>query len=234
MHPTLRLFVLPLGALLLLAADSTWQQKPLAQWDEEDAKQVLADSPWVKYVAPEQVRDMSPGERRDGGDWDADIGRGVGIAGTGVLGPRRMADAIARAHEKPELPPVVVRWESALPVRVSEKKIGQTDAPPLDSDGYAIAIYNIPTPERWNLASELKGVSWLKRNNKKDAKPSRVQIIRHDDDSATILYLFPRSVEISRKDGTIEFVAQIGRLFVREYFDTRAMQLGREPQLLMP
>ena len=75
----------------LLAADSSWKDEPIQKWDQEDAKQVLADSPWVQYSIPEQVRDMSPGERRDGGDWDANIGRGVGLAGTGILGPRRAA-----------------------------------------------------------------------------------------------------------------------------------------------
>ena len=36
----------------LLAADASWKTKPLAQWSEEDAKQVLANSPWVKRVIP--------------------------------------------------------------------------------------------------------------------------------------------------------------------------------------
>jgi hypothetical protein len=225
------------GAVLLIAADSadsSWKNKPIQKWGEEEAKQVLSDSPWVKYASPEEVRDMSPAERRDSGDWDANIGKGVGLAGTGILGPRRAAAAIAAAHEHPQLPPLVIRWESALPVRVAEQKTADTDVPPLDSDGYAIAIYNVDLPEHWNLARELKGISSLKRNNKKDAKPSRVEILHRDDETSTLVYLFPRSVEITRNDGIIEFVAQIGRMFVRVYFNTQEMRLQGEPQLLMP
>jgi hypothetical protein len=106
--------------------------------------------------------------------------------------------------------------------------------PPLDSDGYAITIYNVDLQEHWNMARELKGIASLKRNNKKDAKPSRVEILHRDDETSTLVYLFPRSVEITRNDGIIEFVAQIGRMFVRVYFNTQEMRLQGEPQLLMP
>jgi hypothetical protein len=68
------------------------------------------------------------------------------------------------------------------------------------------------TPKRWNLANELKGIAYLKRDTKKDLKPSHVEILRNDDGTATIVYLFPRSVEITKKNGRLEFVAQIGRV----------------------
>ena len=58
-------------------------------------------------------------------------------------------------------------------------------------------------------------------------KPLRVEILRNndDDETATIVYLFPRSVEIGKKDGGIEFAAQVGRLWVSQYFYTGEMQL---------
>ena len=226
--------LLPFAAVLLLAADPSWKEKPLRDWNEDDAKQLLAESPWVKYATPGQVRDLSPFERRDGGDFDADVGPGIGLAGTGLLGSRKMADAIKRAHEKPALPPVMIRWESALPVRVAEQKAAEAGFPGLEGDDYAIAVYNIPTPDQWNIARELKGISFLRRNNKKDLKPTRVRILRQDDGTATLVYQFPRSVEITRKDGTILFVAQVGRLVLSQYFLVGDMQLRGEPQLLMP
>jgi hypothetical protein len=234
----LTLCFLPLAAVLLAAtADSAWRDKPVSQWDANDAKQVLTASPWVKYATTQWLRDMSPGERREGGDWDEATGRGVGIAGTGVLGPTRAAEAVKYAHMKPMPPTVMIRWESALPIRAAEKKAGDTGAPALNTDDYAIVIYNIPTPKRWNLAHELRGIAALKRDKKKDIRPSRVEILRHDDeddDTATLVYLFPRSVEITKRDGRLEFDAQVGRLFVSQYFNTAEMQLGGEPQLLMP
>ena len=34
------------------------EDKPFSQWNTEDAKQVLTDSPWVKQVTPQNVRDL--------------------------------------------------------------------------------------------------------------------------------------------------------------------------------
>jgi len=222
---------LPLAALVLFAADSAWKDKPVAQWTTGDAKQVLTDSPWVKQVTPQNVRDLSPDERREGGNMEASPGRGVGIAGLGILGRRRQEEAIARAHYKPTPEAVTVRWESALPVRTAEQKTGETEVPAIDSDHYAIVVYDILTPKRWNLASELKGIAFLKRDTKKDIKPSHVEILRNDDGTATIVYLFPRSVEITKKDGRLLFIAQIGRLFVSQFFYTEQMQLQGQLEL---
>jgi hypothetical protein len=246
MYRILKLVLLSVFTVLVVAAVSLWaedlspiptlgwKEKPLRQWNEEDAKQVLADSPWVKYATPGQVRDLSLFERRDGGDWDADIGSGVGVFGTGIFGPRKAAAAIAHAHAKAPAGAVMIRWESALPVRTAEQKTGETEVPSLDSDDYAIAVYDMPFHDRWNIARELRGIAFIKRDKKKDIRPSRVQILRHADDTATIVYLFPRSVEIAKKDGRLEFVAQVGSLVVSQYFYTDQMQVRSELQLLMP
>jgi len=237
MRRTLRLCSLPLSAVLLLAADSawaedlSWKDKPIPQWNEDDAKQVLTDSPWVKVDTPQNVRDLSPDERREGGNMEASVGHGVGLAGIGLLGPRRQAEALARAHYKPTPNAVVVRWESAQPVRAAEQKVGETDVPTLDDDHYAIVVYDILTPKRYNLARELKGIAYLKRDNNKDIKPSHVEILRKDDGTATIVYLYPRKVEITKKDIRLLFVAQIGRLFVSQYFYTGQMQLQGQLEL---
>ena len=239
MHGTLKLCWLSLATVLLLAAtglswaigEQDWKEKPIAQWSAEDAKQVLTDSPWVKIVTPQNVRDLSPDERREGGNMEASVGHGVGLAGTGLLGSRRQAKALERAHYKPTPNAVVVRWESAQPVRAAEQKVGETNIPNVDDDHYAIVVYDILTPKRFNLANELKGISYLKRDNKKDIKPSHVEILRKDDGTATIVYLFPRKVEITKKDIRLLFVAQIGRLFVSQFFYTGQMQLQGQLEL---
>lgn len=213
------------------ADDPSWKDKPLAQWSEGDANRLLTDSPWVKQITPQNVRDLSPDERRNGGDMQAGIGKGVGIAGLGVLGPRREAKAMERAHYKPTPDAVVIRWESARPVRVAEQKAGETGVPEVDADHYAIVVYDILTPKRWNLASELKGIAYIKRDNARNLKPSQVEILRQPDGKATLVYLFPRSNEITKKDGRLEFVAQIGRLFVSQFFYTFQMQIDGQLEL---
>ncbi|MGD1068813.1 MAG: hypothetical protein ABSB15_01625 [Bryobacteraceae bacterium] len=223
------------GAEALFAGDPTWKSKPVSKWNEEDAKQILADSPWVKHVTPVWLRDLSPFERRDGGNMNEGIGKGVGLAAiTGIFNTETEEEAIARAHAKPRPDPVTVQWESALPVRTAEQKAGQTEIPPLNSDDYAIAVYGIPLPKRYNLNSELKGLAAIHRYQKKDLKPSRVEILRHEDGKATVVYLFPRKVEITKKDGGIEFTAQIGRLFLAQYFYTSEMLIHDELEVLLP
>jgi hypothetical protein len=209
--------------------DPAWKSKPTSQWNDQDAKNVLAESPWVKHVTPQHLRDLSPSERRDGGNMEAGIGKGVGLAGTGLLGPRREAEAIDRAHAKPTPAAVVVRWESA-PIRAAEGRVGETISA-VDDAYYAITVYGVPVPRRWNLARELKTVAYLKRYRKKDLKPSRVEILRGEDGLATVVYLFRRSVEITRKDRSVEFVAQIDRLFLEQFFNVQEMLLLGELEL---
>jgi hypothetical protein len=231
MHPIPRSCLLTFAAVLLLAAAGpSWKNKPVAQWDDRDAQQFLADSPWVKATKLDQIRDLSVDERRQGGNMSADSGHGVGLAGIDIFSSSTRADAIARAHAHPDPGTVVVRWESALPVRAAELKAGETNIPNWKGDYYALAVYGIDVPARWNMANELKGVAFLQRDKKKNLKPVHVDILRQDDGLATVVYLFSRSNEITRKDNNIRFVAQIGRLFVSQFFFPAEMQFEGNPE----
>jgi hypothetical protein len=226
------LLVLAAAAFLPAAENPTWKSKPVEQWDKEDARQILADSPWVGHATLQNIPDRSPGERRDSGDWDAGAGKGLGLAALlDILGGGNLDEAIARAHFKPSPGTVEIRWESAMPVRTAETKLGQTPAAGLPTDWYAITLYNVPLPEaRWG-AGKLKGLAYLKRENKKDFKPSRVEVQRHDDGTANVTYLFSRSEEITRRDNTVIFVAQLDRLFVSQFFYPRSMQIAGQLEL---
>jgi hypothetical protein len=212
--------------------DASWKKKPMAQWTTEEAKQVLADSPWVKTVQLQIVRDLSPDERRAGGNMEADIGKGVGLAGIiGLFGSARAEAAIARAHAKPDPGKVVVVWESARPVRVAESKLGDTSAPEVTNDYYAVVVYNVETPKRWNIERELRGIAALQLYKTKELKPARVEIVRKDGDLANVVYLFRRSVEITKKDPYIGFRAQIGRLVIWQVFSPQEMQVQGQLEL---
>jgi hypothetical protein len=241
--------MLPVAAVLLLvslwtvkssrAADTpqpagaSWKNKPIAQWSDEDSKDLLSNSPWVKFASPVWLRDLSPDERRESGDWEATEGHGVGFeALLGLFGGSdRAKAAIARAHAKPPVDAVMIRWESALPIRTAEKKVGETGVPLGNGEYYAIAVYDIATRRKPNLANELKDVAYIRRDKKKDFKPARVEILWQEEGKATIVYLFPRSVEISKRDGWLVFAAQIGRLFVSQNFYAGEMLLRDELEL---
>lgn len=219
------------SVILLSGADPSWQEKTIPQWDDQDARQVLADSPWVKSVKLERVRDLSKFERRDGGNMSAgvplyvgsfwlDLSRLAGIFG----GSSEDQETERSSRFVPALGNVAVRWESALPVRAAESKAGESAAPAWEGNYYAISVYDIRPPFHWNLANELKGLAFLRRGKKKDLRPSRVQIVPRDKGLVTVVYLFPRSAGISRSDSNVRFVAQIGRLFVSQFFFPQEME----------
>jgi hypothetical protein len=114
-----------------------------------------------------------------------------------------------------------LRWESALPIREAELKARDTSAPTLDADHYAIAVYGVPSRmaggDTKSLANQLKKQAAIKRDGKKNLKPSSVEVLQRDD-GPVIVYLFPRSKEITRQDKRIEFDAQIGRLQFAQSF----------------
>lgn len=219
--------------MVLVGADnpaSSWRNKPVDKWDQNDANKILFDSPWVRNTHLQNLPDLPQFARESGGDWDAGIGKGVGIAGTGILGPTREREAIERAHEKPDPGTVVIRWESALPVHAAELKLGETGAPPWQTDYYAIAVYDVPIPPHWS-SRELGGIAYLKRFQKKDLKPARVDILRRDRDTVSVVYLFSKKNEIAKRDGSVLFQAQIGRLFIAQLFNLTDMQFQGELEL---
>jgi len=230
-HPMLGLCLCAFNAFLQVGQDSPlWKSKPVPQWDVQDAKQVLEDSPWVKNVKLDKVRDLSKFERRDGGNWEAGIGPTVDFGETGLFGPFYQTLARERSRPVRDYGSVILRWESASPVRAAELKAGDQNAPMWMGDYYAIGVYDIPPPFRWNLANELKGVALLRRGKKKDLKPAHVVVSFHEDGLVTIVYLFPHSARVDPKDHVL-FEAQIGRLFVSQYFFPEEMELQGKPEL---
>jgi hypothetical protein len=121
---------------------------------------------------------------------------------------------------------VTLRWESAMPVRTAELKVHDNDAPTLDNNHYAIAVYGIPDSflngDTKKLADQLKGKASIKRDGKKDFKPSSVEVLERPD-GLVVVYLFPMSNEITKGDRRVEFDADIGRLELTQSFFTEEM-----------
>ena len=226
--------LLPISAALLMAGDPTWKDKPIAEWNDADAKQVLADSPWVKTATPTLGRSAGSGQRRSGGG----VGRGgginlggiqIGLPGMGGVGQRGGRGGSGRAGggyprgdaDATEPPSLRLRWDSALPVRSAELIVHDDNAPILDESSYAITVYGVPSrmadAGSRTLVDELKKEAAIKREGKKDLKPSSVKVLQKEA-GPVIVFLFPRSTEITRGDKRIEFDAQIGRLEIAQSF----------------
>jgi hypothetical protein len=233
-------WALPISGGLLMAGDPAWMSKPIPSWTEADARQILANSPWSKTVVAGITRRQSEDERRAGGQMGE--AHGVGYDGVGTPRPKpqmpikSVADLV---KPTPYVPPpteylrLQLRWESALPVRAAELKTGFIPPPILVDDGYSIAVYGIPGEyfkgDPKSLGDPLKKQAALKRDGQKDVRPSSAEVFQGGADGVVVVYVFPLSAEISRKDGHVDFEAQIGRLVFTQTFNLDEMEFQGKP-----
>ena len=221
-----QLSLLTVSTVLLAAADQPWKDKRVAEWNDDDARQVLNDSPWTKAVKPVIARSANNGQRRSGSGISIGLpgmGRRGGMGGPGGYpGGGRRGGSNGTDTDYNEPPTLKLRWESALPVREAVLKTRDTKSPTVDADHYAIAVYGVPdrmaVGNSQTLAKQLKKQALIRRDGKKDLKPSSVQVLQRDD-GPVFVYLFPRSKEITRLDKRVEFDGQVGRLqFARTFY----------------
>ena len=224
-----------LSLALLMGQDPSWRTKPTAQWTEEDARQLLTRSPWVREIPAGIARRLTEDELREGGQMGAQHGvgfDGVDPKGSGPKLPTSPKDLVLpdnapSARSRPGTLRVKLRWESALPVRLAELKAHEMEPPVLEGDGYQIAVYGVPggdfkgDPEK--LGGPLKEGAALRREGKKDVKPVRVEVFQRAD-GLVVAFLFPMSAELTKKDGQVEFEAHIGRVVVVHRFDLTEME----------
>jgi len=220
-----RVLALPIVFGLMAAEEPAWKTKSIPDWSADDARQVLTDSPWAKSVTPTLSRVASaPGSRpgrRGGVGFPGGRRGGYGYPG----GAPRGGDPGSGANQPPTLR---LRWESALPVREAELKARDTNAPTIGEDHYAIAVYGVPSrlvnADSKSFADELKKDAALKRDGKRELKPSSVEVLQRDS-GPVILFQFPRpkDKEITSQDRRVEFDAKIGRLQFTQSFYTEDM-----------
>src|ERR1035438_5941724 len=176
-----------LAAAGLMAADQVWRSKPAAEWTEEDARQILARSPWVKENRAVITRRLTEDQLRDGGQ----MGQPRGVGNEGVdpkgSGPKVSPNVFSGPggddrSDRSLAQPITLklRWESALPVQLAELKSHEVEPPTLEGDGYRIAVYGIPGAALQSAPAELgkplKSLAALKREGKKDVKPVSVEV----------------------------------------------------------
>jgi hypothetical protein len=210
-------------AALLRASGPSWTSKPPKQWDMADAKQILTDSPWVRKATPVPLPLKNESAVRASGlmgsGQSVDIEALSASALTGV-------GAKPSSRHRPKALEVEVRWESALPVRAAELRAREEDLPEWEGSVYAIAIYDVPgiNANQKSLPKQLSKEAYLKRDGKKDLKPVGVNLLPQEGGLTTIVYLFPRSGEITPEDIRVQFTAVFGRLFLAQNFYPPQMQ----------
>jgi hypothetical protein len=222
------------AAASLTAGDAVWKSKPAAQWTEDDAKQVLAKSPWSKEFTAIVTRRLTEEQLRDGGQ----MGQPSGVGNEGVdakdSAPKVSLNVFSgpggddrSPRSLPQSIKLKLRWESALPVRLAELKSHTGEPPTLTTNGYRIGIYGLPGAgfkgDPQELGKPLKNLAFLKRDGKKDVRPVSAEVFQLGDGVA-VVYVFPFSAEIGRKDGRVRFEAQIGRIVIAQTFELSEME----------
>ncbi len=98
----------------------------------------------------------------------------------------------------------------------------------------AIAVYDVPgiNVNQKALIKELSKEAYLKRDGKKDLRPVGVNLLPQEGGLTTIVYLFPRSEEITAEDKRVEFAAVFGRLGLAEYFYPAQMRFQGKLELI--
>src|SRR5580693_6389166 len=140
-------FVLAMN--LLVAADPAWKTKPIPSWTEDDARQVLTNSPWCKRIIAGLARKLTEDEQRQAGKMGDD--KGIGFDGVDVNRPKptlpkNIFTGTKEGNVRPPPGSVILRlrWESALPVRAAELKAQVNEQPTLPGEGYSIAVFGVP------------------------------------------------------------------------------------------
>jgi hypothetical protein len=230
-----------IGSPPIWAADPAWKVKTPAQWTEDDARELLAGSPWAQQVTAVVTRRLTEDQLREGGQMGQPLGvgnQGVDPKGSGPkISPNILTggggdDRSPRSYARPIK--LNLRWETALPVRIAELKSHEIEPPTLEGEGYRIAVYGIPfadlrgDPKK--LGEPLKSLAFLRREGKKDVKPVSAEVFQREND-LVVVYLFSPSAEITTKDGRIQFDAHIGRIVLSQHFELSQMEFQGKLEL---
>ena len=227
----LKSLVLPVSVAVLMGAAPPWKTKQMTEWSEQDAKLILTDSPWVKKVTPALLPPLNENQRRQAGQMGG--GDGVGIEAINVSTILGGGASTAGKRRPIHLPTLEIRWESAAAVRAAEVKAHEEDPPDLVNGSYSVAVYDVPGIDinSKSIPPALKRNALLKREGKKDLRASRVDLLPQAGGLTTIVFVFPRSEELTAEDQRITFVAQIGRLSLAQYFYTAEMTVQGKLEL---
>ncbi len=237
------LFALVVSAGLMFAADP-WNKDP-QKWTANDAQRILNASPWAQstnavFDAEQDNEPPPPGPL-------------PGAAQAGMAGPRGYSDGnwdggvgkMPRGST-PSLP-ILIRWDSALPLREAAEKAGAgdassgVDAKPVAADvaakDYVITLIGLVPAKRYRNRGQLSASS--DSDGKADARDPEEMLeglmantrlvrrgrpalapenVRLDAETGTLRVFFPRTDPITASDRDLLFLTHFGAITVRKVF----------------
>ena len=169
-----------------LAAANFWDTTEFSAWSTSEVAKMLTTSPWARrfsiltpdFSLARRVGGLTGGVVGNGGRGARSSGGGVAGDGAGNLGGGSFMAS-------PDRTPIVVRWNSALPVRqalVRERQanVDVAGPPPPHLDAvdpfYRIAVVGLPFTQEVGSRDELQSVTWLRRKDKAMAPMQAVSV----------------------------------------------------------
>lgn len=230
---TRRVFALGgLGTVPLLSAD-VWNKKP-SEWSAKDIQKILTKSPWAKEatVALNLAgggMDNAPGGGRGGGMGGPPGGMGGPPGGGGMGGPPGgPPGGMDGGGGAPQFH-AVVRWESALPIRLALKKEDERRL-----DQYLITVTGFPItgmrqpdggsqPVSAQAQNRMKEGARLERKGKDPIPASAAEMIETGGSRVMQFVFRAGSDPIQAQDKEVQFVASVGPMQIKARFTLKEM-----------
>lgn len=233
-------------------AGDPWKEKPYLQWDSNDIRKVLFESPWAQIVvvdAPWRSSSAAAQAASAGTPPQSESPKSMGGMQGGNTAPMTGSSAATGGQTsgldaERQTPQVkfLVRWVSALAVReamarsaILEGRMKEAEAAGAlaqPTPGYVLLVAGPDmAPFAHAEEKELQASAFLKpKKSKEKIAPSKVEIQRDPETRKviSIFFTFPKKTEsgqatIATDEKGAEFTCSRGRLTIRTSFDFRKM-----------
>jgi hypothetical protein len=223
-----------------------WQAKPPTDWSDKEVQKMLGNSPWARSSSvslsgptPPSVGGPTSGPSTDAGA-PPPISENAGGRGGRGGGPRPGADQPSPGPSAT----IVVRWQSALPVKeaLARVKYGSESATSPDArkfvetgeNAYVVVIsgplrpFLRGSPEA--LTKTLLSETSLSTKAKGVLNPSDVRFGTIEK-AVELYFYFPRSAAYTAEDKEVEFSTRLGDLPLKFKFRLKDMVLNGKLEL---
>ncbi|MGO9097522.1 MAG: hypothetical protein ACLQGV_20160 [Bryobacteraceae bacterium] len=235
-----------ISASAVLLAGEFWQDKQPSEWTEKEIQRLKTRSPWAKEaILTMGGSHMGQMDRGDSGGLGGGA-RGMGGmggpgsmgGGGGMGGPGGGAGRAAGGADNPAVaaPKVIIRWDSAAPLRdVAARAGAPADVKNIadwSKEFYVVTVSGLSNSRygggggQETLDSErierLKMLTVLRIKGKNSVSPARIETFTTPEGPATS-FLFSRDFAIGLDDKELSFETQLGPNSVKMKFTLKDM-----------